>query len=241
MALQGNEVVQIRMGSGDYLQRVANTTGKMQVQGKRPWATLHYNNRSDKWDSKPRFQTTAQGSRQEVEAGEPTVESHPSEGSSMVNTRSAPTNPNCEQTGVSIERKEPGPTQAIKSPGERKGTATAGAEQWPQRGKREIDQANDGEAGKKSTEGAEIQVWNCYDSLCWADVGGGFEAGHERKQSKYSDLAAESREASWYAVICSLEVRYRGFVGSATSLLLCNLRCTGAALPPATKELAAEA
>lgn len=45
------------------LQRAADTTGKMQVQGKGPGATLHSNNRSDKWDSKPRFQTTAQEGR----------------------------------------------------------------------------------------------------------------------------------------------------------------------------------
>lgn len=86
MALQGNEVVQIRVGRGDYLQRAADTTGKMQVQGKGRGATLHSNNRPDKWDSKPRFQTTAQDRRQEVEAGEPTVQSSPSEGSSMLCT-----------------------------------------------------------------------------------------------------------------------------------------------------------
>lgn len=71
--------------------------------------------------------------------------------------------------------------------------------------------------------------------------GGGVEAAYERKRAKYSDLAAECREAGWKAVICPVEVGCRGFVGSSTARLLRDMGCTGARHRKAMKELAEEA
>ncbi|KAJ8332759.1 hypothetical protein SKAU_G00416550 [Synaphobranchus kaupii] len=70
---------------------------------------------------------------------------------------------------------------------------------------------------------------------------GGLETAHERKRAKYSDLAAECREAGWKATICPVEVGCRGFVGSSTFRLLRDLGCTGAGHRRASKELAEEA
>ncbi|KAJ8341252.1 hypothetical protein SKAU_G00335430 [Synaphobranchus kaupii] len=70
---------------------------------------------------------------------------------------------------------------------------------------------------------------------------GGLETAHERKRAKYSDLAAECREAGWKATVCPVEVGCRGFVGSSTSRLLRDLGCTGAGHRRASKELAEEA
>ncbi|KAJ8350642.1 hypothetical protein SKAU_G00257720 [Synaphobranchus kaupii] len=70
---------------------------------------------------------------------------------------------------------------------------------------------------------------------------GGLETAHERKRAKYSDLAAECREAGWKATICPVEVGCRGFVGSSASRLLRDLGCTGAGHRRASKELAEEA
>ena len=70
---------------------------------------------------------------------------------------------------------------------------------------------------------------------------GGLEAAYERKRAKYSDLAAECREAGWKTVICPVEVGCRGFVGSSTARLLRDMGCTGAAHRKAMKELAEEA
>ncbi|XP_061892213.1 uncharacterized protein LOC133642088 [Entelurus aequoreus] len=69
---------------------------------------------------------------------------------------------------------------------------------------------------------------------------GGLEAAYERERAKYSDLAAECREAGWKAVICPLEVRCRGFVGSSTARLLRDIVCTGAGHRKTMKELAEE-
>ncbi|CAM4298856.1 unnamed protein product [Leuciscus chuanchicus] len=70
---------------------------------------------------------------------------------------------------------------------------------------------------------------------------GGVEAAYERKRAKYSDLAAECREAGWKAVICPVKVGCRGFVGSSTARLLRDMGCTGARHRKAMKELAEEA
>ncbi|KAG1925338.1 hypothetical protein F2P79_025614 [Pimephales promelas] len=70
---------------------------------------------------------------------------------------------------------------------------------------------------------------------------GGLEAAHERKRAKYSDLAAECREAGWRAVTYPVEVGCRGFVGSSTSRLLRDMGATGIRHRKAMKELAEEA
>lgn len=45
---------------------------------------------------------------------------------------------------------------------------------------------------------------------------GGLDAAHERKQTKYADLAAWCRQAGWKAVTCPVGVGCSGFVGSPT-------------------------
>ena len=69
----------------------------------------------------------------------------------------------------------------------------------------------------------------------------GIEAAFERKKTKYSDLAAECREAGWKTTIYPVEVGCRGFVGQSTTRLLRDAGVTGGKLKKATKELAEEA
>lgn len=67
----------------------------------------------------------------------------------------------------------------------------------------------------------------------------GLDAAFERKQAKYSDLAADCREVGWKATPCPVEVGCTGFVGSPSHLLR-DLGCTGAGQWRALKELAEE-
>lgn len=69
----------------------------------------------------------------------------------------------------------------------------------------------------------------------------GIEATFERKKTKYSELAAEYREAGWRTTIYPVEVGCRGFVGLSTTHLLRDTGVTGGKLKKATKELAEEA
>lgn len=69
----------------------------------------------------------------------------------------------------------------------------------------------------------------------------GIEAAYERKKAKYSELAAECREAGWKSTIYPVEVGCRGYVGLSTTRLLRDAGVTGGKLRKATKELAEEA
>ena len=69
----------------------------------------------------------------------------------------------------------------------------------------------------------------------------GIEAAFERKKAKYSELAAECRDAGWNTTIYPVEVGCRGFVGLSTIRLLKDTGVTGGTLKKATKELAEEA
>lgn len=69
----------------------------------------------------------------------------------------------------------------------------------------------------------------------------GIEAAFERKKAKYSELAAECREAGWKTTIYPVEVGCRGFMGLSTIRLLKDVGVTGGRLKKATKELAEEA
>jgi hypothetical protein len=70
---------------------------------------------------------------------------------------------------------------------------------------------------------------------------GGIEAAFERKKAKYSDLAAEYREAGWKATIYPVEVGCQGFQGLSTIRLLRDAGVTGGRLKRATQDLAEEA
>lgn len=69
----------------------------------------------------------------------------------------------------------------------------------------------------------------------------GIEAAHERIMAKYSELAAECREAGWKTSIYPVEIGCRGYVGLSTTRLLRDAGVTGGNLRKATKELAEEA
>ncbi|KAJ8356842.1 hypothetical protein SKAU_G00196360 [Synaphobranchus kaupii] len=69
---------------------------------------------------------------------------------------------------------------------------------------------------------------------------GGIEAAFERKKTKYSELAAECREAGWKTTIYPVEIGCRGFVGQSTTRLLRDAGVAGGKLKKATKELAEE-
>ena len=69
----------------------------------------------------------------------------------------------------------------------------------------------------------------------------GIEAAFERKKAKYSELAAECRNAGWKTTIYPVEMGCRGFVGLSTIRLLKETGVTGGTLKKATKELAEEA
>ena len=58
-----------------------------------------------------------------------------------------------------------------------------------------------------------------------------------RTMTKYSDLAAECREAGWKTTIYPVEVGCRCFVGQSTTRLLRDAGVTGGKLKKATKEL----
>ena len=66
---------------------------------------------------------------------------------------------------------------------------------------------------------------------------GGMEAAFERKE-KYTELAAECREAGWSTVICPVEVGCREFIGTSIQRLLRNVGVTGPKLKKASKDLA---
>ncbi|KAJ8364766.1 hypothetical protein SKAU_G00135970 [Synaphobranchus kaupii] len=68
----------------------------------------------------------------------------------------------------------------------------------------------------------------------------GIEAAFEGKKTKYSELAAECREAGWKTTIYPVEIGCRGFVGMSTTRLLRDAGVTGGKLKKATKELAEE-
>lgn len=69
----------------------------------------------------------------------------------------------------------------------------------------------------------------------------GIEAAFERKKARYSELAAECREAGWKTNIYPVEVGCRGFLGLSTIRLLREAGVTGGRLRRATKDLAEEA
>ena len=69
----------------------------------------------------------------------------------------------------------------------------------------------------------------------------GIEAAFERKKAKYSELAAECREAGWKATIYPVEVGCRGYVGQSATRLLRDAGVTGGKLRKAIKDLAEEA
>ncbi|KAG1932793.1 hypothetical protein F2P79_020826 [Pimephales promelas] len=69
----------------------------------------------------------------------------------------------------------------------------------------------------------------------------GIEAAFERKKAKYSELAAECREAGWKMTVHPVEVGCRGFLGVSTIHLLREAGVTGRRLRRATKDLAEEA
>ena len=69
----------------------------------------------------------------------------------------------------------------------------------------------------------------------------GMEAAFERKKTKYTELAAECREAGWRTTIYPVEVGCRGFVGQSTTRLLRDTGVTGGKLKKTTKELVEEA
>lgn len=69
----------------------------------------------------------------------------------------------------------------------------------------------------------------------------GMEAAYERKKAKYSELAAECREAGWKTTIYPVVVGCRGYMGLSTTRLLRDVGVTGGNLKKATKELAEEA
>ncbi|CAJ1057875.1 hypothetical protein ROHU_025510 [Xyrichtys novacula] len=65
----------------------------------------------------------------------------------------------------------------------------------------------------------------------------GIHAAYERKAAKYSDLAAECKEAGWSTTIYPVEVGCRGFVSTSTTKLLCDVGTTRAKLRRETKAL----
>lgn len=65
--------------------------------------------------------------------------------------------------------------------------------------------------------------------------------GNPSKVAKYSELAAECREAGCSTTISPVEVVCRGFVGTTTTRLLRDVGTTGATLRRVTKALAEEA
>lgn len=69
----------------------------------------------------------------------------------------------------------------------------------------------------------------------------GIEAAFERKKTKYSELAAECREAGWKATIYPVEVGYRGYLGHSATRFLREAGVTRGKLREATKNLAEEA
>ena len=69
----------------------------------------------------------------------------------------------------------------------------------------------------------------------------GIEAAFKRKKAKYSELAAECRNAGWKTTIYPVEVGCRGFVGLSTIRLLKDTGVTGGTLKKATKVLTEEA
>eukprot|EP00064_Thunnus_orientalis_P001583 superscaffoldBa00000109_g1586 len=69
----------------------------------------------------------------------------------------------------------------------------------------------------------------------------GMQAAHEHKMTKYSDLAAECREAGWTTIIYPVEVSCWGFFSTSTPGLLQNVGVTGVKLQRATKVLTKEA
>ena len=64
------------------------------------------------------------------------------------------------------------------------------------------------------------------------------EAAYEHKKAKYSELAAECREAGWKTTIYPVEVGCRGYVGLSTIRLLRDAGVTRGDLKKAIKELA---
>lgn len=69
----------------------------------------------------------------------------------------------------------------------------------------------------------------------------GIESAFERKKARYSELAAECREAGWKTNIYPVEVGCRGFLGLSTIRLLREAGVNGGRLRRATRDLAEEA
>ncbi len=66
------------------------------------------------------------------------------------------------------------------------------------------------------------------------------EEAFERKRDRYTELAAECREAGWSAATYPVEIGCRGFVGTSTQHLLRRMGVCGPKLRTALKELAEE-
>ena len=67
------------------------------------------------------------------------------------------------------------------------------------------------------------------------------ECAFERKKAKYTELAAECREAGWKATIHPVEIGCRGYVGLSTIRLLKDAGVVGSKLKKAIKDLSEEA
>ncbi len=72
----------------------------------------------------------------------------------------------------------------------------------------------------------------------WED---GVEEAYERKNNKYSDLAAEASQNGWKTSIFPVEVGCRGFVATSTTSLLKKIGLKGRSLQQAIKSISSAA
>ncbi len=72
----------------------------------------------------------------------------------------------------------------------------------------------------------------------WED---GVEEAYERKNHKYSDLAAEASQNGWKTSIFPVEVGCRGFVATSTTSLLRKIGVKGRSLQQAIKSISSAA